>query len=357
MAYGFRGIIRIIAVSIIFAQSFSAVAASYDEAMEYFRAGSFQKAHSEFSNLADQGNTNAKFQLGLMAHLGHGIPQNFSTAQNWYLQAAKAGEARSQNNLGIIYRDGLGTPPDPVRAYKWFSLAASQRNEQAITNLRMLRHHMDKTEILNGQRLAREHYDEVNKLGKQIKSASKDAKPLLARKEMETPKPPKSKIKRAKATPKSKTEIAKVAPKTVGIDASFFRILESIIAPAVVKNTGKGTSADMKKSDLMLINVPKNKSEQTNHGKYFVQLGLFKNSNNVKNIYSELKDQGIQVFTEKVRLGGNRYKKLRVGPYVTKDAAETVSKLVNKILGIRSLVFYQGTSNQVEANNQKKDHL
>ena len=161
MTYRFWLIIRFIVVTVVSMHGFSATAADYGETVKYLRAGSFHKAHSQFSTLAEKGDTNAQFQLGLMAHLGHGIPQNFLVARKWYERAAKNGEVRSQNNLGIIYRDGLGILPDAVRAYKWFSLAAAQRNEQAIVNLRMLLHDLDKADILTGQRLAQQHYDKL----------------------------------------------------------------------------------------------------------------------------------------------------------------------------------------------------
>ena len=213
MTYRFGVIIRFIVVTVVSMHSFNLVAADYRGAVEFLRAGSFQKAHSQFSTLAEQGDTNAQFQLGLMAHLGHGIPQNFLVARKWYERAAKIGEVRSQNNLGIIYRDGLGILPDAVRAYKWFSLAAAQRNEQAIVNLRMLLHDLDKADILTGQRLAQQHYDKLKLSGNKITSAPLNSRPSSVSIEDQAPK-----MLEPKVEPK------RDAPKTAEINPSIFKI-------------------------------------------------------------------------------------------------------------------------------------
>ena len=346
MTYRFWVIIRFIVVAVISMHGFNSASADYRKAVEFLRAGSFQKAHSQFSIMAGQGNTNAQFQLGLMAHLGHGIPQNFLVARNWYERAAKAGEVRSQNNLGIIYRDGLGILPDAVRAYKWFSLAAAQRNEQAIVNLRMLLHDLDKADILTGQRLAQQHYDKLKMSGEKITSAPLNSRPGSNTTEAQAPK-----LLEPKVEPK------RDAPKTAEINPSIFKILKAIVAPVSAKQPENGIPVNANRPKSSLVNVIESTTDQTRHGKYFVQLGLFKNPNNVKRIFAKLKDRGIVVVAEKISLGGKLYEKLRVGPYISKNKAKNMSGLVNSILGIRSLVLYQGTSNQVEAAGLKKDHL
>ena len=346
MTYRFGVIIRFIVVTVVSMHGFSAAAADYRETVKFLRAGSFHKAHSHFSALAEQGDANAQFQLGLMAHLGHGIPQNFLVARKWYERAAKIGEVRSQNNLGIIYRDGLGILPDAVRAYKWFSLGAAQRNEQAIVNLRMLLHDLDKADILTGQRLAQQHHDKLKMSGSNIKSVPLNSKPSSVTIEAQAPK-----------LLEPKVEPRKAAPKTAEISPSIFKILKAIVAPVSAKQPENGIPVSANRPKSSLVNVTKSTTDQTGHGKYFVQLGLFKNPNNVKRIFAKLKDRGIVVIAEKTSLGGKLYEKLRVGPYISKNKAKNMSGLVNGILGIRSLVLYQGTSNQVEAAGLKKDHL
>jgi hypothetical protein len=44
---------------------------------------------------------------------------------------AEQGDANAQYNLGVIYDNGLGVPQDKVRAHMWFSLSAAQGRDGA----------------------------------------------------------------------------------------------------------------------------------------------------------------------------------------------------------------------------------
>ena len=194
-----------------------AVSADYLEAKKFLRAGAFHQAYKQFSVLAVNGDTSAQFQLGLMAHLGNGIPQNFLDAQKWYKRAAVSGDANSQNNLGVLYRDGLGTAPDAILAYKWFSLSAAQRNEEAINNLRVLRHNLDNTEIASGQQLARQHYDmvKISRENNRLVPATQKTKANSTK--TQAPKLQVSKIRQENVT-----------PDTTDIELPIFEILKTI---------------------------------------------------------------------------------------------------------------------------------
>jgi TPR repeat protein len=55
--------------------------------------------------------------------------QNFAEAKTWFLKAANQANSYASFNLGIMYEEGLGMPKDSVEAYRWYSLAASQASE------------------------------------------------------------------------------------------------------------------------------------------------------------------------------------------------------------------------------------
>jgi TPR repeat protein len=385
MTNGYRALTAFFFVTVVSTHGHIATATNYRDVVELLRTGSFQTAHSQLLTLANQDNAEAQFQLGLMAHLGRGIPQNFLEARKWYERAAKAGEVQSQNNLGVIYRDGLGIPVDAVVAYKWFSLAASQRNVQAIANLRVLRQDLNKADIIRGQRLAQQYHGEVETPRVAVALAATDAEPIPAQ---------------AKA-PAPKQLAAPAMPQRQENSPSILAVLKAMIAPASadipklaetkLELTDAKPILAKKKLDLVELkpSLAENKPEPVEmtpllakkntepvmmkaeltekksepvielkvQGNYLIQLGLFRNSNNVDRIHAKLKDRGIKVTAQQVNLGGRSYKRLQVGPYVNKGEAKAMAGLVDNILGIRSLVLYNGISKQAVAADRKMDKL
>jgi cell division septation protein DedD len=385
MTNGYRALTAFFFVTVVSMHGHIATAANYRDVAELLRTGSFQTAHSQLLTLATKDNAEAQFQLGLMAHLGRGIPQNFLEAQKWYERAAKAGEVQSQNNLGVIYRDGLGIPVDAVVAYKWFSLAASQRNVQAIANLRVLRQGLNKADILRGQRLAQQYHDEVKTPRVAAALAPTDATPIPAQAKVPAP----------------KQLAAEAMPQRQENSLSILAVLKAMIAPASadipklaetkLELTDAKSILAKKKLDLVELktSLTENKPEPVEmkpllaekktepvtmkaelaekkpepvaelkaRGNYLIQLGLFRNSNNVDRIHAKLKVRGIKVTAQQVNLGGRSYKRLQVGPYVNKGEAKAMAGLVNNILGIRSLMLFTGTGKQAVAVDQKMDNL
>ena len=64
------------------------------------------------------------FQKGLAAAQAG----DFATALQEWKPLAEAGNADAQYNLGIMYNNGYGVPQDQKEATKWFRLAAEQGN-------------------------------------------------------------------------------------------------------------------------------------------------------------------------------------------------------------------------------------
>ena len=434
MTNGYRALTAFFFVTVVSMHGHIATAANYRDVAELLRTGSFQTAHSQLLTLAKKDNAEAQFQLGLMAHLGRGIPQNFLEAQKWYERAAKAGEVQSQNNLGVIYRDGLGIPVDAVVAYKWFSLAASQRNVQAIANLRVLRQGLNKADILRGQRLAQQYHDEVKTPRVAAALAPTDAKPIPAQAKVPAPKqlaaeamPQRQEnslsilaVLKAMIAPASadipklaetkleltdaksilakkkldlvelKTSLAENKPEPVEMKPL---LAEKKTEPVTMKAELTDAKPILAKKKLDLVELkpsltenkpepvemkpllaekktepvtmkaelaekkPEPVAELKARGNYLIQLGLFRNSNNVDRIHAKLKVRGIKVTAQQVNLGGRSYKRLQVGPYVNKGEAKAMAGLVNNILGIRSLMLFTGTGKQAVAVDQKMDNL
>ena len=58
--------------------------------------------------LAEQGNAEAQFSLGLMYDNGQGVRQDYAEAFRWYRKAAEQGLVQAQTDLGNGYAQGQG---------------------------------------------------------------------------------------------------------------------------------------------------------------------------------------------------------------------------------------------------------
>ena len=104
----------------------------------------------------DQGHAKAQFNLGLMYDNGRGVPQDYAQAREWYLKAAEQGMADGQVKLGIMYQDGPGVLQDYVQAHMWYNLAAAQNQKDATKLRAALAKDMPPEQIAEAQRLTRE---------------------------------------------------------------------------------------------------------------------------------------------------------------------------------------------------------
>ncbi len=71
-------------------------------------------------------------------HDGHGVPQDFHTARQLYLQSAALGNINAQLNLGYMSYVGEGVPVDYTAARQWYTSAAQSGSNDALHNLAMM---------------------------------------------------------------------------------------------------------------------------------------------------------------------------------------------------------------------------
>lgn len=89
------------------------------EALAAKSRGDFAAAYPLWVALAEGGNDKAAIEVGLMHHLGQGVPQDYALAMDWYLKAfPKNGDAL--NNIGVMYRDSLGVQQNRKIAHLLF---------------------------------------------------------------------------------------------------------------------------------------------------------------------------------------------------------------------------------------------
>jgi len=192
---------RIVAtLAVVGALMFSAGAAWADieDGKRAYWRGDFATAVQEFRPLAEQGDADAQFRLGVLYYEGEGVPQNDAEAIKWYRKAAEQGLAKAQHNLGYMYGEGVGVPQNyveavkwwrkaaeqgfadsqhnlgfmysnghgvpenDVEALKWYSLAKAKGNDAAATNLAIIQKEMSRAQIDAAQRLAAKWWEEHN---------------------------------------------------------------------------------------------------------------------------------------------------------------------------------------------------
>jgi TPR repeat protein len=166
--------------------------ADFQAGMDANNRGDYATALREWRPLAEQGDTLAQYNLGVLYRKGRGVPQDDVQARQWYAKAAAQGQAKAQFNLGtlyfngegvrkdyqqalrwfrlaadqgealaqtkiaIMYDDGQGVPHDIVQAYKWYSLAATNGDKPAPQLRDLLAKQMTPAQITEAQKLARE---------------------------------------------------------------------------------------------------------------------------------------------------------------------------------------------------------
>ena len=115
---------------------------SYPDALKWYRKA------------AEQGNANAQFNLGVMYDQGQGTPQSYPDALKWYRKAAEQGHVDAQYNLGVMYWFGQGTLQNHIMAHMWFNLSASQGDKKAAELRNRIASEMTPDSVLSAQELA-----------------------------------------------------------------------------------------------------------------------------------------------------------------------------------------------------------
>ena len=69
---------------------------------------------------------------------GRGVTQDYAEAAKWYRKAAEQGDTDAQYNLGVMYDNGRGVTQDYAEAAKWYRKGAEQGYADAQYNLGMM---------------------------------------------------------------------------------------------------------------------------------------------------------------------------------------------------------------------------
>mgnify|MGYP001827770085 FL=1 len=104
----------------------SAVAGDFQKGWKAYSSTDYATALAEWQEIADAGDVNACYGMGLLYGNGFGVDLNDELALKYYLFAAEKGHAEAQYSLGIMHQNGWGVPIDEEEGVKWYLLAADQ---------------------------------------------------------------------------------------------------------------------------------------------------------------------------------------------------------------------------------------
>ena len=100
-----------------------------------YDSGDYETALTEWRPLAEAGDADGQFGMGLLYGNGYGVELDDFQALKWYVLAAGQGHAKAQCNIAVMHANGWGVPQSDEEALKWYSLAAEQGVTPAQINV------------------------------------------------------------------------------------------------------------------------------------------------------------------------------------------------------------------------------
>ena len=110
----------------------------HSKALEYFT-----KVVDQYKEPAEQGDSEAQFQLGRVYYSTFLSTKDYPKAVEWFEKAASQGNADAQYYLGECYITGQGVPKDYIQATEWYTKAAEQGDDAAAYSLADLYYYGD----------------------------------------------------------------------------------------------------------------------------------------------------------------------------------------------------------------------
>jgi TPR repeat protein len=105
--------------------------ADYSDGWDAYIKENYLKALIEWLPLAEEGSSQAQYNLAGMYTKGHGVKVNDEIAVYWYRKAALQGHPRAQYNLGVMYLLGTGVYQSFEDAKPWLQLSYENGVEEA----------------------------------------------------------------------------------------------------------------------------------------------------------------------------------------------------------------------------------
>ena len=119
-------IAMIAAIAALHLSQASAGSPVFEEGLMAYSTGDVTTAYQLWQPLAEHGDAEAQFALGLLYYDGIGVPVDHTESSYWFHRAAEQGHAGAQYNLGNAYLRGEGVRKNETMAVRWWRKAADQ---------------------------------------------------------------------------------------------------------------------------------------------------------------------------------------------------------------------------------------
>ena len=113
----------------------AALSGDFQVGMDAFNSGDYDTALAKWQPLADAGDAEGLYGLGMMYGNGFGVDMNDEKALNYYGLASEKGHADAQYKLGVMHQNGWGVPMNEEEAAKLFEMAAESGHVDAQIGL------------------------------------------------------------------------------------------------------------------------------------------------------------------------------------------------------------------------------
>lgn len=113
----------------------SAFAGALDDGLAAYQNGNYKQAFELWKPLAEAGDADAQYNIGLLYMNGLGVEKNSRFARQLFMAAGEQGQADAQYNLGLMYYQGNTVYRSNKDAFTWWNKAAAQNHAPAQYNL------------------------------------------------------------------------------------------------------------------------------------------------------------------------------------------------------------------------------
>jgi TPR repeat protein len=130
------------------------VRADLDSGLMAYASGDFDTAAREFSVLAERGDMEGQYYMGLLYEEGQGVPKRYEDAEKCYRKAARQGYVDAYFALGEIYLHQPEGRKDRVSAYRWLDKAAKHGHPRGRDEFLRNKHAMTLEQISLAEKLS-----------------------------------------------------------------------------------------------------------------------------------------------------------------------------------------------------------
>jgi len=126
---------RVVLAAIGLLLAASASSGESEKGLLAFSSNEYEKALEIWQPLAEAGDAESQYGLGMMYGNGFGVAMDDALAIKWYASAAEQGHPGAQCNLAVMHQNGWGVPLNEEEAIRLFTLAAEQGVSEAMIAL------------------------------------------------------------------------------------------------------------------------------------------------------------------------------------------------------------------------------